>query len=159
LLAAMPNSFQQTFLELVYMFIASGAALPDRCSANAALALACVARCGQRLRLQSYAWRCLRACEYDMVRMMEVRALNAEEELQRIAILIRSNTDVRGGSLEERVRRVLGEHGMATHVVDVLQRQAALAETIQHERRRGDFWFGVASLADDVTEPHGDEED
>ena len=153
-----PTCQQQCFLDLVYLLISSGAAAADRCSANAALALACVARCTQRHRLQSYGWRCLRACEWEMVHHFERRALDAEADLQRIGILIRSNTEVRGGTLLQRVRRVLGEHGVATHLMMLVSRLPDAAALLQRERNRTEFWFGTASLAEDVTDPHDDEE-
>ena len=153
------HSQQQCFLDLIYFFISSGAATADRCSANATLALACVARCTQRHRLQSYGWRCLRACEWQMVHMFERRALDAEADLQLISTLIRSNTDVRGGTLMQRVRRVLGEHGVTTHLMMLLNRLPDAAALVQREYNRTVFWFGAASLAEDETEPGEGEED
>jgi hypothetical protein len=93
-----------------------------------------------------------------MVRSFEQRAVTAERELRTIATLVRSNTNIRGGSLLQRVRRLLGEHGVTEQLMQLIERLPAVSEVLARERNRTLFWFGEQSLVDDDSQATSDEE-
>ena len=153
------SSTQQQLLELLFLHFSGDRAGPHRCHAHSILALCAVARCEMRQRLLTYGWRCLSMAEAAMSRSLYNRAAEAERVQAQLAVLIRSNTEFRG-SLEDRVRQLLGAHGVAAAVVEHLTTQhPELQAEISFERRRATFWLGVDALADDVEETEDENSD
>ena len=154
------TSAQQLFLELMTAFVATVPANAGRCDGQAALALACVARSPQRFRLSAWGWRAIRNAETSLLRAMHQQEQGYTDWLGAADVLIRSNTDVRGGSLSSRLRQVVADWSTWEATLRNLPErcpQFALRTLIDDELQRSRFWFGVDRLMNDQTHMPGDE--
>ena len=142
-------SAQLVFLDNVERFISEvPAPSVSRDYAVAGLQLLQVAKSSYRHQLSSWCWRRL-ARE-------RVGDRRAHEVLFRIATLIRSNTGLRGGSLMDRVERLLGEHNVRGVVLRDLMVDHALGLRIRRELAAM-LPLGTAALDDNDSEPESDE--
>ena len=154
----MATSRPQLFLELLTEDI-TRVPNANEGHAAAALALACTAKNPQRHRLSAWGWRGMHAAEQERARALRTDIQYRDDWLERAATLIRSNTDVMGGSLMVRLRNVVSGWAVFHSVLHNLSaRQPNLLPMIQEEQRRAEFWFGPRNMAQDVTQPAVDNE-
>ena len=147
---------QQTFLMLVTDFVVGGSAdRAGRCNALAALRLASVARCSDRHRLASWGWKALAKFEGESARALRLREVSFGQWFVELGALVRSNTDVAGGSLMSRMRRVISEaavlEGMLLNVWHPAT-SAATREWISTEMDHCLRWWRHDRLSTDTPE-------
>ena len=151
---------QGTFIELVAAFIVGGS--PQRASrreAVAALQLCSAAKFGMRSLLSCWGFRALLHHESAVRRWAAERADSAQDDLRRIARLVRSNTN--GGPRGDAVERVTAL--IANFNVDhatlgrLLRERPELADVTERIRRQASYWQG--DVASDIDTTDEDEDD
>jgi hypothetical protein len=142
---------QMIFFELVTNHIVRFHARDaGRMSATAALSLCCVAKSGRRHELSSWGWRALRACEAELHRWAAARAGDAETTLSVIGRYVRSNTEIRAGPVEQRVRELIFRFNVNAHVLQTLRTShPMLRGQIDAELVRSQVWY--RDVADDAS--------
>ena len=151
-------SRQQLILELLTVDITQ-APTTNEGSAAAALALACTAKNPQRHRLSAWGWRGMHAAQQLRTRVLRENVQYRDDWMHHAATIIRSNTDIQGGSLMTRLRNVVSGWAVFEAVLRGLSaRQPDLLPMIQDEQRRADFWYGPRNIALDATQPEVDGE-
>ena len=155
----MATSNQQIFVDSVARFIASMSQnMPvwrGRSYAQAGLNFTYVAKSIYQHHLSSWCWRMMRSCELHEVTIAEMHEQHNVELLNMIGTLIRSNSNIQGGSLTSRVRRLVTQHAVNQAILEQLARNPATQLRIRQETPRAIQLVG--ELADDDSEPNSDE--
>ena len=155
----MATSNQQIFMDTVAKFLTTMPRSAGRCDAHAALSFVCAAKCTFRYALSSWAWRALRACEVDAVRMAHIHQQHYIDLITTAETLIRSNSNIQGGSFLSRIRRLITEHAISTTVlVRLPQRIPTIRSWVTEETQRQQTWYSPDSLAEDLAQPRYDED-
>jgi hypothetical protein len=137
----MATSDQQVFIKVVSVYLSAMPTSAGRCDSHAALSFAGIARNPWRHQLASWAWKTMRNCDNELMRVVHQQQDHVDALLADIGTTIRSNTALRGGSVLSRVQRVVrsynvmwdalqfvyGEHPMLRSRVDAEMPRIMLA--------------------------------
>jgi hypothetical protein len=141
---------QSLFLELVTGFML-------RCNprdagrnwACTALALCSVGKNGRRQQLGTWGYRALHACEAECHRWAAERAGDAETVLSVIGRYIRSNTEIRTGPVEARVRELVYRFNVNAISLQAMRTDPRFRERVDVELARSRGWY--RDVADDAS--------
>jgi hypothetical protein len=130
---------QQLFLDLTAAWICSCPAKDHRCDAAAAMSLACVAHNPRRHALSAWAWRSMRACEIETIRIMDAQTLHFRDRLSGVLDNYSLGSANHGRSIEGRLWRTLAESlqhlGILTRLLIQRPRLRAAADALIPEVR------------------------
>ena len=132
----MAEQQQQTFIDLVILWISSCPARPHRCDAIAAMNFACVARNARRCQASAWGWRVLRKCELQHMNCLENVEMRHRQRMNRIAHVLDAYFNVvNTRSVERELYVVLGnalEHlGVLTRLLDRRPRLRAAIDALR----------------------------
>jgi len=108
----MATAEQQVFIKVVSVYLSAMPTSAGRCDSHAALSFAGTARNPWRHQLASWAWKTMRNCDNQLMRVVHQQQDHVDTLLADIGTTIRSNTVLRGGSVLSRVQRVVRSYNV-----------------------------------------------